>query len=253
MGEELARAGLVVVSGLARGIDAAAHEGALRSGTTGAVLGSGFDQIYPPEHLGLAARIRRSGYILSEYPPGVKPLAFHFPERNRLISGLCQAVVVVEASQRSGSLITARLALEQGRDVMAVPGSVRSPLAQGCHRLIREGAALVESAQDVLDALGLPGIVRQALSPAEDPATFSAQARASGGARHDASPSRRGEASNGNTEDAAILAALDSTPLPLDLIAEHAGFPPDRVAARLLELELSGVVLQVAEGFLRLE
>lgn len=244
---ELARAGLVVVSGLARGIDAAAHEGALEvEGATAAILGSGFDHIYPPEHGSLVGRIRRSGYVLSEYPPGVIARGFHFPERNRLISGLCQAVVVVEASQRSGSLITARLALEQGRDVMAVPGSVRSPLARGCHRLIREGAALVESAQDVLDALGLPGIVRTPLAQKVD--AGSASFAPSGvGLR------RAARSITVTREDAAILAALDSTPLPLDLIATHTGLPPHQVAARLLELELAGVVLQVAEGFLRLE
>jgi DNA processing protein len=245
MAEELAGAGFVVVSGLARGIDAAAHEGALKGGATGAILGSGFDHIYPPEHRSLVGRIRRSGYVLSEYPPGARALGFHFPERNRLISGLCQAVVVVEASQRSGSLITARLALEQGRDVMAVPGSVRSPLARGCHRLIREGAALVECAQDVLDALGLPGIVR---TPVKTPET---RELSSGPSEAKHSAKRRPQPATG--EDAAILAALDSTPLPLDLIAAHAGLSPHRVAARLLELELVGVVLQVTEGFLRLE
>ena len=244
---ELAGAGFVVVSGLARGIDAAAHEGALQvKGATGAILGSGFDHIYPPEHRSLVGRIRRQGYVLSEYPPGVSARGFHFPERNRLISGLCQAVVVVEASQRSGSLITARLALEQGRDVMAVPGSVRSPLARGCHRLIREGAALVESARDVLEALGLPGIVRRPLAQTADRGNASVAPSGAGALRTTRSDTL-------TSEDAAILAALDSTPLPLDLIATHTGLPPPHVAARLLELELAGAVLQVAEGFLRLE
>ncbi|MGA0840025.1 MAG: DNA-processing protein DprA [Pseudomonadales bacterium] len=231
MAADLAQAGFVVVSGLARGIDAAAHEGALAAGSTGAILGSGFDHIYPPEHRRLADRIRQSGYVLTEYLPDAKPLGFRFPERNRLISGLCQAVVVVEASDRSGSLITARLALEQGREVMVVPGSVRSPVSRGCHRLIREGAALVESGRDVLEALGLPGIVRTPLSDTR------------------VHPDRVAL----SDEDAAILLALDSTPLPLDMIAAHTGLSPQYLAARLLELELIGVVSQVAQGFVRLE
>lgn len=151
----LAEAGVVVVSGLARGIDAAAHQAALETGAPGiAVLGSGADVVYPREHEGLAARLRASGAIVSEFPPGTPPLAHHFPLRNRIISGLCRAVVVVEASQRSGSLITARAALEQGREVLAVPGTVASGQYTGCHALIKDGAALVETVEDILGALG---------------------------------------------------------------------------------------------------
>lgn len=156
LGRGLAEAGLVVVSGLARGIDAAAHEGALETGTTVGVLGCGADIIYPPEHEGLAADIRRVGALVSEFPPGMPPLAHHFPMRNRIISGLCRAVVVIEASERSGSLITARMALDQGRDVLAVPGSVVSGQYAGCHALIKDGAALVETVNDVLGAMGWP-------------------------------------------------------------------------------------------------
>ena len=151
-----AEAGLVVVSGLARGIDGAAHEGALDAGgQTVGVLGCGADVVYPPDHRSLADRVARSGAIVSEFPPGTLPLPHHFPLRNRIISGLVRAVVVIEASQRSGSLITARAALEQGRDVLAVPGNVASGQYSGCHALIKDGAPLVETVEDVLNALGL--------------------------------------------------------------------------------------------------
>jgi DNA processing protein len=151
----LAEAGLVVVSGLARGIDAAAHQGALDGGgRTIAVLGCGGDVMYPSEHRALADGIRGDGVIVTEFPPGTPPLQHHFPLRNRIISGLCRAVVVVEAPGRSGSLITARIALEQGRDVLAVPGNVASGHYSGCHALIKDGAPLVETVRDVLNALG---------------------------------------------------------------------------------------------------
>ena len=150
----LAEAGLLVVSGLARGIDAAAHGAALdAAGRSIAVLGSGADLVYPPEHADLARRIAADGALVTEFPPGTPPLARHFPLRNRIISGLCRAVVVVQASQRSGSLITARAALEQGREVLAVPGSAVSGEYSGCHALIKDGAALVETVEDVLAAL----------------------------------------------------------------------------------------------------
>jgi DNA processing protein len=153
----IAEAGLVVVSGLARGIDAAAHLGTLAAGgQTIAVLGCGGDVVYPSEHRGLVDRILSgSGVVVTEFPPGTPPLAHHFPLRNRVISGLCRAVVVVEASQRSGSLITARTALEQGRDVLAVPGNVASGQYAGSHALIKDGAPLVETVRDVLSAIGL--------------------------------------------------------------------------------------------------
>jgi DNA processing protein len=155
LGRELADAGLVVVSGLARGVDAAAHRGALDGmGHTIAVLGSGADVIYPPEHTSLARQIlERGGAIVSELAPGTPPRAGHFPLRNRIISGLARAVVVVEASEKSGSLITAKAALEQGRDVLAVPGNVISGRHRGCHALIKDGARLVETVDDVLEEL----------------------------------------------------------------------------------------------------
>ena len=152
----LADAGLVVTSGMARGVDGAAHEACLAAGgATIAVLGTGVDVVYPAEHRALAERIAARGLLMSELEPGTAPLAWHFPRRNRIISGLSRAVVVVEASEKSGSLITARLALEQGREVMAVPGSVLHGRNSGAHALIKDGAMPVESAADILDALGL--------------------------------------------------------------------------------------------------
>ena len=153
---DLARAGVVVVSGLARGIDAAAHEGAIEGGgATVAVLGTGVDVVYPAEHRELSARIAASGVLITEFPPGTPPRVNHFPRRNRIISGLSRAVVVIEAAEKSGSLITAREALDQGRDVMAVPGRVAGGHYRGCHALLRDGAKLVESAVDILQELGL--------------------------------------------------------------------------------------------------
>jgi DNA processing protein len=155
LGAELAERGLVVSSGLARGVDSAAHRGCLRAGGgTVAVLGSGLDRVYPAEHADLAATICRSGTLMSELGPGAAPLPEHFPLRNRIISGISLAVVVVEASDKSGSLITARYALEQGRDVMAVPGSVLSGRNRGSHSLLKDGARVVESADDILQELG---------------------------------------------------------------------------------------------------
>ncbi|NEX95277.1 DNA-processing protein DprA, partial [Caulobacter sp. 17J65-9] len=157
---ELGQAGLCVTSGMARGIDGAAHEGALPTGTV-AVLAGGIDDVYPPEHDGLWARIREGGCIVAEQAPGVRAKAHDFPRRNRIISGLSRAVVVVEAELRSGSLITARLAAEQGREVLAVPGSPLEPRAKGTNDLIRQGAALCEGAEDVLRALAAPRTLRE--------------------------------------------------------------------------------------------
>jgi DNA processing protein len=151
----LARAGFTIISGLARGIDAAAHRGALAAGgRTIAVLGSGVLSIYPPEHVELAEEVTAAGAVISESPPRAQPMTGAFPQRNRLISGLSLGVIVVEASNQSGALITARLAMEQGREVFAVPGRVDNRMAHGCHRLIRDGAKLVETAEDVLEELG---------------------------------------------------------------------------------------------------
>jgi len=155
LGGGLARAGLTIVSGLARGIDAAAHRGALRAGgRTLAVLGGGLLRLYPPEHRQLADEVVRHGALIAELPPRVRPTGGTFPQRNRLVTGLTLGVVVVEAAERSGALISAEHAMEQGREVFAVPGSVDSHVSRGCHRLLRDGARLVESVDDVLDELG---------------------------------------------------------------------------------------------------
>jgi DNA processing protein len=163
-GAALAEAGVTVVSGLARGVDSSAHRGALTRGTTAAVFGSGADVVYPREHRALVTEIARRGVIVSELPPGSPPRQHHFPRRNRLISGLSLAVVVVEASTRSGSLQTARLALEQGREVMAVPGNILGDRNRGCHGLLRDGAMLVEQVSDILDELRLPWSLAEAPS-----------------------------------------------------------------------------------------
>jgi DNA processing protein len=217
----LARAGVVVVSGLARGIDTAAHRAALEAGgATIAVLGSGVDRPSPAEHAPLAASIAARGAVVSEYPPGTPPLAFHFPQRNRLISGIAAATVVVEASERSGSLITAATALEQGREVMAVPGSVASGRHRGAHALLRDGATLVESAADVLVAMGWDG-----------PAA----------ARRDAA-----------TLDPAVAAELGLEPgtdeFGADEVCAATGWSPGRAAARLGALEIAGRIQRLPGG-----
>ena len=185
----LADAGLTIVSGLALGIDAAAHEGALEgAGSTLAVVGTGLDRVYPARNRALAHAIAEHGGIVSEFPPGTPPLEKHFPRRNRLISGLARGVLVVEAALASGSLITARYAGEQGREVFAIPGSIHSPLAKGCHKLIRDGAKLVETAQHVLEELGMAAVAPlQSAAPA--PISDNPRARRAG-----RRPRRRGYA-----------------------------------------------------------
>ena len=218
LASELGQSGQVIVSGLARGIDAAAHEGGLPTGTV-AVLGGGVDDIYPPEHRDLYARIVDAGCVVSESEPGRAAVARDFPRRNRIISGLCRAVVVVEAEMRSGSLITARLAAEQGREVLAVPGSPPDPRAKGTNDLIRQGAALCEGAEDVLRALeGLRGFrepERGAYDglPANDP------------------DDRLREA---------VAALLSPTPVSRDEIVRATGAAPAAVFAALVELSLAG-------------
>ena len=177
---DLAAAGVVVVSGFARGIDAAAHRGALARGRTVAVLGCGLACAYPSDHAALRADIAARGVRLSEFPPDMEPRPHHFPLRNRAISGLCAAVVVVQATERSGSLITARLALEQGRDVMAVPGDVRTGAHAGCHALLRDGARLVERGADVLEELGWATGPAPASAPQDGPGLVRRLARADG-------------------------------------------------------------------------
>ena len=251
---DLTRAGLVVASGLARGVDSAAHRGAVaEGGTTVAVLGSGVDLIYPREHAALARQIETSGAVISELVPGTPPQAQFFPRRNRIISGLSRAVVVIEAGEKSGSLITARCALEQGRDVLAVPGNVLSGRNRGAHALLRDGARIVESADDILEELGmgvgsgLPADL-SALAPGAKAEARSAKAGGSSGSG----------GSGGSRAPAArdpILACLTpGEPSDLDEIAERSGLSSARLLPRLFELELQGAVKRIGGGrFVRLD
>ena len=220
---DLGRADIVVASGMARGIDGAAHEGALLTGTI-AVLGGGVDVIYPPEHDRLYRRIIQSGCVVSEMAPGTEPQASHFPRRNRIISGLSLGVVVVEATARSGSLITAGFALEQGREVFAVPGSPLDPRSQGPNGLIRQGAVLTESAADVLDGLGP---VRRRL-PAEPAATKGDAA---------APPADQSALAEARRQ---VSDALGATPVPVDEIIRQCQLSPAVISMALLEMELAG-------------
>lgn len=224
LGRGLAQVGLTVVSGLARGIDAAAHRGALEvGGRTVAVLGSGVDVVYPPEHESLAQEIEREGALVSEFPPGTRPYASHFPLRNRIISGLCRAVVVVEASERSGSLITARAALEQGRDVLAVPGTVLSGRYRGGHALIKDGARLVETVEDILDELGWK-------TPQSDETTSGDKSSISS-----------------LLEDANSVEGVDD----VEALAMRIGRPVSEVLAELGALEVAGILERTPGGGFR--
>ncbi|MDD2544860.1 MAG: DNA-processing protein DprA [Burkholderiaceae bacterium] len=222
-------AGLTIVSGLALGVDAAAHEGALDAAVEGAaqpatiaIVGTGLDRVYPRKHLDLAHRIAARGLLVSEYPLGTPPLAANFPKRNRLIAGLSQGTLVVEAALASGSLITARLAAEQGREVFAIPGSIHAPQSRGCHALIRQGAKLVESAQDVLEELRLPWAQTPSTRalPAVDPAET----------------------------DSALLQALGFDPVGLDALMARTGMDTAALQVALLDLELSGQVARLPGG-----
>lgn len=237
-----ASAGLCVVSGLALGIDGAAHEGALEGGgQTIAVVGTGLDRVYPKKHLALAHRIAAQGMLVSEFPLGTPPLTANFPKRNRIISGLSCGTLVVEAALKSGSLITARMAAEQGKDVFAIPGSIHSPQSRGCHALIKQGAKLVELAQDVLEELQLP-LERLALLRPSCAATGAAAHTGDGGdggAANAASPSR---------PDSALLGALGYDPVSLDAIQSRTGLPTARLLGQLLELELDGLLARLPGG-----
>jgi DNA processing protein len=222
-----AEAGFGVVSGLALGVDGAAHQGALEGAAPGqlatvAVVGTGPDLVYPRQHHELAERIARQGLLVSEYHLGTPPLGANFPRRNRIIAALSEGTVVVEAALRSGSLITARLAAEQGKDVFAVPGSIHSPQARGCHALLKEGAKLVETAQDVLEELRPPAV---AMPGGKDPA----------------------EAGERQADDE-VLAALGFDPVSLDVLLDRTGIAPARLQARLLEHELQGNVARLPGG-----
>ena len=221
----LAAAGFTVVSGMARGIDGMAHETALNSGgRTIAVLGSGVERAYPPEHDKLYQRISANGAVISELPIGTRPIAFNFPARNRLISGLSLGVVVVEATEKSGSLITASLAVEQGREVFAVPGEVGSSRSRGAHRLIRQGAILVENVDDILEEIAPQLLTR--------------------GGTANAAPLALPQ--NASAEARKVFALLEAGSLQIDEVIERSGLAAPRVLQILLELELQGYVRQMA-------
>jgi len=216
---QLCRDGLAIVSGLALGIDGAAHEGALDAGgATVAVVGTGLDIVYPSRHLALARRIAETGALVSEYAPGTPSMAAHFPQRNRIIAGLTRGTLVVEAALRSGSLITARLAAEAGREVFAIPGSIHSPQSRGCHALIRQGAKLVESAADILEEL------------------------------HPPRPAAPADTDEPASETDPLLAAMGHDPVSLDALGARTGWPAQALSARLLELELDGRVARLPGG-----
>jgi len=223
---DLASRGIAVVSGLARGIDSAAHRGAIAAGgSTIAVLGSGVDVIYPPEHAPLAREIESTGVVMSELVPGTPPLPLFFPLRNRIISGLARAVVVIEAGEKSGSLITARMALDQGREVLAVPGNVLSGRNRGAHALLRDGAKIVESADDVLEELQIGEPARRRATDLAAPNT-----------------------------DPVLACLTPGEPSDLDALAERSGLSPSRLLPRLFELELEGSVARVGGGrFVRVD
>lgn len=219
---ELASCGVTVVSGMALGIDGFAHLGALDAGgSTIAVLGSGADVYYPKRHSQMAVDIQQNGLIVSEFLPNTAPLARHFPARNRIVSGLSQACVVVEAAQKSGSLITAKLAAEQGRDVFALPGAITNPLTAGPHQLIRDGALLVRDAQDILDELGFAAAIKT------------------------------GAANNAQDETPELLKHIDFAATDVDTIHRRSNMDVSELIPQLLELEMAGWISMSANGYMR--
>lgn len=216
---QLAQYDVTIVSGMARGIDTAAHRGALRAkGDTIAVLGCGVDVVYPRENRRLMEEIIETGAVISEFPLGSPPTAWHFPSRNRIISGLSKVVVVVEAAEKSGALITVDLALEQGKEVMAVPGSIYSNMSKGCHKLLKEGAKIVSEVEDIIEELGLNGLF---------------------------SPHRHGGTVKLNDTERRIHQLLKKDPLPLDNVIQTLELPSQQVLAALMYLELKGMVRQM--------
>ncbi|MGA8513885.1 MAG: DNA-processing protein DprA [Burkholderiaceae bacterium] len=243
--KSFALSGLHVVSGLALGVDGAAHLGALdahqesagSAGSTIAVVGTGLDRVYPKKHYELAHRIAMQGVLLSEFPIGTPPIAANFPKRNRIISALTQGTLVVEAAIQSGSLITARMALEQGKDVFAIPGSIHSTVSKGCHLLIKQGAKLVESAQDVLEELQHPVAAYSVAFPANSKAPAEPFDSAN-----------TTSATDTTTPNHALLEALGHDPVSLDALIARTGIDAATLQARLFELELSNQVARLPGG-----
>ncbi|MBN3752968.1 DNA-protecting protein DprA [Paraburkholderia sp. Tr-20389] len=235
----LSDAGVTVVSGLAAGVDGAAHRGALQGrGSTVAVIGTGADVVYPASHHALAHQIADDGAILSEWPLGTPARSANFPQRNRLIAGIVHGVLIVEAAMRSGSLITARLANEMGRDVFAIPGSIHAPLARGCHRMIKQGAKLVETPEDVLEELGFPAppadpAPRLHIVPQSQTADLDSQRNTEPGFQADA---RR------------LLSALGHSPTTLEILAERTDMDDTLLQSTLLRLELAGELCALPGG-----
>lgn len=229
LANNIAEAGISVVSGLAKGIDTAAHQGALGGGTI-AVIAGGLDIFYPPENEGIQRTIAERGLLLAEQPPGTEPRARHFPYRNRIIAGLSRGTVVIEAAPRSGSLITARLAAEAGRQVMAVPGSPLDPRSRGCNTLIRDGAILIQSADDVLELIRHFDDRAEALDVDD----------AAGAGRHDFLQSETEPTDIGHAERAPVVDLLSVTPVAVDELVRQSGLSPSVVQLALLELELAG-------------
>ena len=221
--------GITVVSGMARGVDSYAHEGALRAaGRTIAVLGCGLDTVYPGENRRLASRIREKGAVISEYPPGVPPVPYNFPARNRIISGLSKGVVIVEAGERSGSLITADYALEQGREVFAVPGNIDNKCCKGSNRLIREGAKIVTGIEDILEEMGIP--------------------RSYGSKENGSFPNFPGSFRKYmglDADEIRLLKYIEAGPVHMDALSERSGISVQIVSAVLISLELKGIIEQM--------
>ncbi len=222
--EALAKAGFIIVSGLALGIDGASHQGALKAGKTIAVLGSGINKIYPSSHAKLAEKIRENGAIISEFPLNTAPIPGNFPRRNRIISGLSRALIVVEASLKSGSLITAKFALEQGREVFAIPGAINNPFAKGCHHLLKQGASLAESVSDICKELELsqPKMTLTQADKLEKPLK-------------------------------ALLSHIDYTETPLEIIQRRSHLPIDQLAEGLLTLELRQYIRNESGNYRRIQ
>lgn len=225
---ELAKANITITSGLARGIDSYGHQGALKAGgQTIAVLGSGINRVYPKEHLELAEKITAQGAIVSEFPPESPPLAKHFPQRNRIISGLSRGVLVVEAAFKSGSLVTARLANEQGRDVFAIPGSIQSLFAKGCHHLIQQGAKLTTNVNDILEELHFP------MMHAKDTMVSSEKARPT------------------DPKEKKIWDCIDFEPASMDIIALRSGLTIGEVSSILLSFEINDLIRSTSAGYIK--